>query len=140
MIFSIEDCYSQNESQIDDITKCAKDGADEYDGEPYPCHFRHEKYFQKDGQYVKITQEKKWSDMKKDIGEQLNQIYEQTQSQFKKTEWYCTFGKINNVYQKTMIPYWFEGKYFLKGQVCFICLKEDHRIDFDCHTMYQLIN
>lgn len=77
---------------------------------PYPQHFRTEKYFQKDGQNVKIIQEKRWSDMKKEIGEQMDQIYEQIQSQLKKKEWYCTFGKINDVYKKTMIPYWFEGK------------------------------
>ena len=33
LIFSIEENYSQNESQIDDITKCAKDGVDQYTGE-----------------------------------------------------------------------------------------------------------
>ena len=38
-----------------------------------------------------------------------------------------------------MIDYWFEGKYFLKGQVCFICMEEDHLIDFDVHTKYRLI-
>ena len=64
MIFNIEDCYSQNESQIDDITKCAKDGADQYTEKPYSNNFRIDNYFQKDGQYVKTIQEKEWSNMK----------------------------------------------------------------------------
>ena len=68
----------------------------------------------------------------------MHHIYEMTCGEDKEKDWYRTFGKIKDVYKKTMTPRWFEGKYFLKGKVCFICLQDEHRIDFDCHTLYRL--
>ena len=54
--------------------------------------------------------------MKKTIEVQLKEIHEKVDSYHKKKDWYCKLGKIVNVYEKTMVPHWFEGKYFLRTE------------------------
>ena len=78
--------------------------------------------------------------MKKTIEVQLKEIHEKVDSSHKKKDWYYKLGKIVDVYEKTMVPHWFDGMYFLKGTVCFICMDEGHLIDFDCHTIYKFLN
>ena len=138
LVKSIEDQYSKNKSEIDEMFKNAKIGANEYDGEPFPNHFKIENYFQRDGVYIEKIHENHWQEMKKIVERQLYQIHEQIDSHHKEKLWYKKLEKINNVYKKTIEPNWFEGKYFLKGKVCFICMDEEHRIDFDCQTIYRL--
>ena len=140
LIRSIEEKYKKNETEIDTMTKNAKENADKYNGDPYPNHFKIEKFFQKDEKNVKQHQENNWSNMKKTVEVQLVQICEQVHDHHKLKEWYCTLAKIKDVYKETIVPGWFEGKYYLSGKVCFICRDEGHRIDFDCHTIYRLKN
>ena len=138
MIDCIEKEYHKNESEINAIVKNVKDGASQYEGEAYPNHFKVEDYFQRNSIYIKEIHEKKWDEMKRTVEAHLELIYEQIDSQHMEKDWYSKFEKIIDVYQKTMGGYWFEGKYFLSGKGCFICMDKDHRIEFDCHTLYRL--
>ena len=140
LISNIEENYKKNESQIDMMVKNAKDQVEKYEGEPYPNHFKSETFFQKDGIYFEEILEKESSEMKKTIEEQLELISKEIDNQYKKKEWYLTFKKIKDVYSKTIIPYWFEGKYFLSGKGCFICMDKKHLIDFDPYNIYRLSN
>lgn len=57
LIGSIEEKYKTNETEIDTMTKNAKENEDKYNGDPYPNHFKIEKFFQKDEKNVKQHQE-----------------------------------------------------------------------------------
>ena len=137
---SIEDKYSKYTFEIDEMTKNANEGADQYDGEPYPNHFKTEKFFEKDGIYVLDMLEKSWNEMKVTIGIELNQIFDQIETCYQGKDWQKILGEISDVYKKTMEPSWYEGKYFLKGKVCIICKNDAHRITFDCKTLYKFVS
>ena len=44
--------YDSNESEIDEMTKSAKENLDQHDSLPFPNHFECGLYFKKDNQYL----------------------------------------------------------------------------------------
>ena len=122
--------YSSNESEIDEMTKNAKEGAEHYNGDCYPNHFNCNLFFKKENQYVQEFYAEEWNTMKKTTLDRLDEIFEQVAEPFKGTDWHISLGKINRIYAnreygRTM------DKHFLEEKFCVICKDRAHRISFD---------
>ena len=68
---NISEKYSNNETEIDVMTKNAKEALDQYDRAPFPNHFKCELYFKKDTKYFKEIFMKEWDAMKKSTVERF---------------------------------------------------------------------
>ena len=117
----IDRIYVMNEFKIDELAENADLAVEEYGGE-YPqlrvCdYFRH-----------KIRSI--WDDQKKTIGPDLRKIVEEVEEPHKRSDWYCSLKRLNELYVNKAYNRTME-KYFLDEKQCIICKGRAHRIPFD---------
>ena len=127
---SISEKYSNNETEIDVMTKKAKEASDQYDGAPFPNHFKCQLYFKKGNKYFEEIFMKEWDAMKKSTVERFREIYHQVEEPLKTTDWCKSLGKISHIYANKEHGVAID-KYFLEQKVCIICKDRPHRMIFD---------
>ena len=127
---NISEKYSNNETEIDVMTKNAKEASDQYDGAPFPNHFKCQLYFKKGNKYFGEIFMKEWDAMKKSTMERFREIYDQVEESLKTTDWCKSLGKISRIYANKEHGVAID-KYFLEQKVCIICKDRAHRISFD---------
>ena len=128
--------YDSNESEIDEMTKSAKENLDQHDSLPFPNHFECGLYFKKDDRYLEAIFQEEWGAMKKSTMERFQDILCQVEEPLKQTDWYKSLGKINNMYlkygkRKQGFDTPIMDTHFLEQKVCIICKDRAHRISFD---------
>ena len=84
---NISEKYSNVETEIDVMTKKAKEASDQYDGAPFPNHFKYQLYFKKGDKYFSEIFMKEWDAMKKSTMERFREIYHQVEKPSKATDW-----------------------------------------------------
>ena len=126
---NISEKYSNNETEIDVMTKKAKEASDQYDGAPFPNHFKYQLYFKKGDKYFSEIFMKEWDAMKKSTMERFREIYHQVEESSKATDWCKSLGKISHIYANKEHGVAID-KYFLEQKVCIICKDRPHRMMF----------
>ena len=121
---------AENETEIDVMTKKAKEASDQYDGAPFPNHFKYQLYFKKGDKYFSEIFMKEWDAMKKSTMERFREIYHQVEESSKATDWCKSLGKISHIYANKEHGVAID-KYILEQKVCIICKDRAHRISFD---------
>ena len=127
--------YSSNESEIDEMTKNAKEGAEQYNGDYYPNHFNCDLFFKKGNQYPRKFYDEECNVMKKTTLNRLDEIFDQVEEPFKETDWHISLRKINRIYADKIYGRLKYGRtmdgHFLEEKFCVICKDRAHRISFD---------
>lgn len=126
----ISEKYSNNETEIDVMTKNAKEASEQYDGAPSPNHFDCPQYFKKGDVYFQIIFMKEWDAIKKSTVERFREIYHQVEEPLKTTDWCKSLSKISHIFANREHGYVMD-KYFLEQKICVICKDKAHRISFN---------
>ena len=87
----IDSLYIINEFKIDELAEEANVAVDDYDGVDQGSKFKQ----------ISVIQTKirtKWNNLKRTIGIRLREIVDQVDEPDKRSDWYCSLKKLNEIY------------------------------------------